>query len=269
MVEQSKEQGGERGRGEQCRGARLKGELDGGEGAGGGEGEGRGAAGAAMGIPGLDGVAVEPGEEDEGGDGGEQWDGAGGASPDGDDAGEGEDDGDEEFFWRKTGGREMGGDEAREAEALEEWPTLVGGVDSGKVEERGEGQQEIAAEGGGGHVCQDEGERDEDGCHGEGQEKPAMTPVEVVAGLKLSGGGAGIEEAVGEVDGPAEECEDEGNPEREGDACGFGEGEGPDDGNGGRVEAGEVPEVQQADRPEPGSGRGDGHGGWDLGSGRH
>jgi hypothetical protein len=30
-----------------------------------------------------------------------------------------------------------------------------------------------------------------------------------------------------------------------------------------------VPEVQQADRPEPGSGRGDGHGGWDLGSGRH
>jgi hypothetical protein len=71
--------------------------------------------------------------------------------------------------------------------------------------------------------------------------------VEVVAqaeAMELGGGvgRTGVEQAVGDVDGPGYERKEDGDPCGKRDVGSPGKGEGPDDGYGGSVEAGEVPE---------------------------
>jgi hypothetical protein len=82
-----------------------------------------------------------------------------------------------------------------------------------------------------------------------------MIPVEVVTlaeAMELGGGmgGAGVEKAVGNIDGPGYERKENGDPHREGDSGSPGKGEGPDDGYRGGVETGEVPEGKRSWRVE-------------------
>ena len=71
-------------------------------------------------------------------------------------------------------------------------------------------------------------------------------PVREISSVSKHGGaGSGVEEAVKKIDGPGAEGEGEGNPEGKGDVGGACKGESPEDGDGGRVEAGEVPEVER------------------------
>jgi hypothetical protein len=58
--------------------------------------------------------------------------------------------------------------------------------------------------------------------------------------MELAGAhcGAGVEEAVCNVDGESNQRQQDGKPQGKTDACGPGKAQGPDDGDGGRVEAG-------------------------------
>ena len=77
-----------------------------------------------------------------------------------------------------------------------------------------------------------------------------MTPMEEMAFAEavesgVAQAGPGIEQAIGNVDGPYRKHEQRGDPEGQthvSDPC---EGERPDQGYGGRIEAGEVPEAQR------------------------
>ena len=76
-----------------------------------------------------------------------------------------------------------------------------------------------------------------------------MTPVKEVTFAKLierrtEKAVACVEQAVGDVDGPDTEREQRGHPQRKQQVCNPGEGERPDQRDGWRVEAGQVPEAQ-------------------------
>ena len=95
------------------------------------------------------------------------------------------------------------------------------------------------------------------GCGGDGErnKNAAMTPVKEMAfaeavEVRRRKGGAGVEEAVRDIDGPDGEGEQSGHPEGQADVRYPGEGERPDEGDGGCVEAGQVPEAQWGGRVE-------------------
>ena len=149
------------------------------------------------------------------------WRGSSSAGQGGKDASGGEEEADEEFFG-------------------EEWGVLAGGVDAGEVDERGGGENGVAFE----HEGRHEAEDDAGGCgcrgDGHGQKDAAMTPVEEMAvaeavDLRRAEGGARVEEPVCDVDGPDGESEQRRNPEGKMDAGSPGEGERPDQSDGGRV----------------------------------
>jgi len=80
-------------------------------------------------------------------------------------------------------------------------------------------------------------------------------PLAEAVGLGCAQGGAGIEQAVADIDDPGGEGEEQEGSQGEMEVGGPGERERPDYGNGGGVEAGEVPEAQGA-RCVPGRGEG-------------
>lgn len=91
-------------------------------------------------------------------------------------------------------------------------------MDGSEVGEGRSGEEGVAFAGGGGHLvvkdgAADEGQGQKQRCGGEGQEYAAMLPMEPMTGAERGGCGAGVEEAVADVDRPGTEGEDGGNPE--------------------------------------------------------
>jgi len=189
-------------------------------------------------------MAVEPGEQGEESGAGVKGPGGGqsggGHAADGREcAGGGEEEADEELFFEQAGEAEGGQGER--------------GVDAGEVSQGGDGEGGVALACGDGHLGEDEPGGGEGGGDGDGEQEsamPVMEAVPVAEGGEVGGaqGGTGVEEAVADVDGPGGEGEEWGNPEGQADLGCRGEGQRPDDGDGGGVQAGEVP--QAGEMPE-------------------
>ncbi len=84
-----------------------------------------------------------------------------------------------------------------------------------------------------------------------GREDASVTPVKEMAvaeraEIASAQGGTGVEQAIGDVDGPCSEGEQNGNPRGQAHSSGVGEGKRPDYGDGGRIETYQVPETCDA-----------------------
>ncbi len=77
-------------------------------------------------------------------------------------------------------------------------------------------------------------------------EATTMSPMEVMALAKkaqfaTADSGAGIKKPIADVDSPGPQRQKNGNPEGKSDVCNARESERPDDSDGGRIKAGEMP----------------------------
>jgi len=99
---------------------------------------------------------------------------------------------------------------------------------------------------------QDKDEADDCSGQGQGKEDAAMFPVEVMPLAQWCSGVARVEQPIADVEGPRGKREHDGEPDGQVNAGSAGEGQCPDDGDGGCVEAGQVPQAHEM--PETDSG---------------
>ena len=115
-------------------------------------------------------------------------------------------------------------------------------MDACEVDECGGGEDRVASTRCDGHARENNEGGGAGGSDGHGNEEAAMAPVEAVAQAKsmmvhCAQSGAGVEEAVADVNGPGGEGQQGWDPDRERDASIPGEGKGPDYGDRWGVEA--------------------------------
>ena len=189
-------------------------------------------------FPELDGVAIEPGKADENKDDWEHGNGSWASPASGDPgqggsgAGQGEENSDKKLLGETEpalGGRHVPGD-----------------VDRGEIGERRSGQNGVALAGCKGHGMKHQ-RKGHDGCRErDGQEDAAVFPVKMMASAERRMSVSSVQQTVAYVGAPGGQRYYRDRPPRQADLHRPGKGEGPDNGYGGGVEAGEVPHAQRS-----------------------
>jgi hypothetical protein len=124
-------------------------------------------------------------------------------------------------------------------------------MDAAEIGQRGGGQHGVPLASNDGHEDENEGCRNAGSDDRQRKKDAAKAPMEVMTLAKRmerwrAYAGASIKQAITDVNGPCNERQEQRNPRREIDAGCLRKGEGPDNGDGGRIKAGQMPEGEWA-----------------------